>query len=58
MNISIIIPTFNSASTIQTNIDSIKAQSFKDFQIIVIDNNSTDKTIDIIKKNNLSYFLL
>lgn len=53
MNVSIIIPTFNSASTIQTNIDSIRMQSFKNFQIIVVDNNSTDKTIEIIKKNNL-----
>ena len=38
MNISIIIPTYNSAKTIQTNIDSIKAQSFKDYQLIIIDN--------------------
>ena len=52
MNFSIIIPTFNSAKTIQTNLDSIKEQSFKDFQLIVIDNNSTDETIEIIKKNN------
>jgi glycosyltransferase involved in cell wall biosynthesis len=54
MNISIIIPTYNSAKTIQTNIDSIKAQSFKDYQLIIIDNKSTDKTIEIIKNNNIS----
>ena len=50
MNVSIVIPTFNSADTIQINLDSIKIQSFKDFQIIVLDNNSTDNTIEIIKK--------
>ena len=50
MKISIITPTFNSAKTIQSNIDSIKAQSFKDYQLIIIDNNSTDETIEIIKK--------
>ena len=54
MKISIITPTFNSAKTIQSNIDSIKAQSFKDYQLIIIDNNSTDETIEIIKKNNIS----
>ena len=54
MKISIITPTFNSEKTIQSNIDSIKSQSFKDFQLIIIDNNSTDKTIEIIKKNNFS----
>jgi glycosyltransferase len=54
MKISIITPTFNSEKTIQSNIDSIKSQSFKDFELIIIDNNSTDKTIEIIKKNNIS----
>ena len=52
MNFSIIIPTFNSADTIQKNLDSIMLQSFEDYQLVVIDNNSMDKTIDIIKKNN------
>ena len=53
MKISIVTPTFNSAKTIQSNIDSIKAQSFKDYQIIIVDNNSTDETLEIIKKNNI-----
>ena len=53
MKISIITTTFNSADTIQSNLDSIKAQSFKDYQLIIIDNNSTDKTIEIIKKNKI-----
>ena len=54
MKISIITPTFNSADTIQSNLDSIKAQSFKDYQLIIIDNNSTDETIEIIKKNEIN----
>ena len=53
MKVSIITPTFNSAKTIQSNLDSIKAQSFKDYQLIIIDNNSQDETIEIIKKNNI-----
>ena len=53
MKISIVTPTFNSANTIQSNIDSIKAQSFKDYQLIIIDNNSTDETIEVIKKNDI-----
>ena len=53
MKISIITPTFNSANTIQSNLDSIKAQSFKDYQLIIVDNNSTDETINIIKKNKI-----
>ena len=53
MKVSIITPTFNSAKTIQSNLDSIKTQSFKDYQLIVIDNNSQDETVEIIKKNNI-----
>ena len=53
MKVSIITPTYNSAKTIQSNIDSIKAQSFKDYQLIIIDNNSTDGTIEIIKKSKI-----
>ena len=53
MNVSIIIPTFNSEKTIETNIDSITNQTFKDFEVIVVDNHSTDKTIEIIKRKNI-----
>jgi glycosyltransferase involved in cell wall biosynthesis len=54
MKVSIITPTFNSAKTIQSNLDSIKAQSFKDYQLIIIDNNSEDETLEFIKKNNIT----
>ena len=53
MKISIVTPTFNSANTIQSNIDSIKSQSYKDYQLIIVDNKSTDETIEIIKKNDV-----
>ena len=52
MLISIIIPTFNSSQTIQNNLDSIKKQTYLNYEIVVIDNNSTDDTIKLIKKNN------
>ena len=53
MKFSILIPTFNSAKTIQDTIDSIRLQKFTSYEIIVIDNNSTDHTIQILKKNKL-----
>ena len=52
MLISIIIPTFNSSQNIQDNLDSIKKQTYLNYEIVVIDNNSTDDTIKLIKKNN------
>ena len=53
MKFSILIPTFNSGKTIQDTIDSITLQKFTSYEIIVIDNNSTDHTIKILKKNKL-----
>ena len=53
MLVSIIISTFNSEKTIQSNINSIESQTYKDYQVIIIDKNSSDQTINIIKKNNL-----
>ncbi len=46
--ISIILPTFNSANTISKTLKSIKNQSFKNFEIIIIDAFSKDNTIKII----------
>lgn len=48
--VSVIIPTRNSAQFLDTCLTSIKNQSYKNIEIIVVDNNSTDKTKEIAKK--------
>ena len=48
---SIIIPTFNSEATIATALESIAMQSFWDYEVLIFDNGSKDKTLDIIKKH-------
>ena len=50
MYFSIITPTFNSSKDIIKNIDSLNRQKFINFEQIIIDNLSTDKTLEIIKK--------
>lgn len=45
---SIIIPCFNAASTIRETLDSLRAQTFTDFEIICIDDGSTDQTRAVI----------
>lgn len=45
--VSVIIPTYNSASTINVCLHSLAEQNFRDFEIVIQDGGSTDKTISI-----------
>ncbi len=51
--ISIVIPTLNEEAFLPTLLDSIKKQSFTDYEIIVADAGSKDKTIDIAQEYGL-----
>lgn len=48
MNISVVIPVFNAEKTIGQCLESLYTQAVKPFEIIVVDNNSTDGTKDIV----------
>ena len=50
--ISIIIPTYNQGEFLERCLKSISSQSYKNFEIIVIDNASTDNTKSIVDKFN------
>ncbi len=49
--VSVIIPTLNRINTLQRAIDSVIAQSFKSIEIIVVDNGSSDGSVNMLKKN-------
>ena len=50
--VTIITPVFNAAKTIKSNLESIKRQSYYNWEHIIIDNQSTDNSLKIIKKNS------
>ncbi|MFZ2284911.1 MAG: glycosyltransferase family 2 protein [Lutibacter sp.] len=51
MKISIITVCYNSAATIEKTINSVAAQTYKNIEYIVVDGDSKDDTIAIIKKH-------
>ncbi len=50
--ISIVTVVYNSENLLQKTIDSIACQTEKDYEYLVIDGNSTDNTLNIIRANN------
>ena len=47
--ISIIVPTYNNANYLKKCLDSLVKQTLKDIEIIVINDGSSDDTINILK---------
>ncbi len=52
MKFSIIIATLNNEKTIDKNLKSIRKQSYSDYELIVVDGNSKDRTLEIINNYN------
>lgn len=50
MKFSIILPVYNKANTIVQAIDSIYSQTCQDFEIIIINDGSTDNLLDVLNK--------
>jgi glycosyltransferase involved in cell wall biosynthesis len=48
--ISVIIPVFNGAKTIKETVNSVLNQTFEQFELIIINSNSTDTTLEIISQ--------
>ncbi len=45
---SVVIPCFNVAATVGETIASVAAQTCQDFEIVAVDNNSTDRTAEVL----------
>mgnify|MGYP001384383542 CR=1 FL=1 len=50
--ISIVIPTFNNGLYLTRSLASVLSQTYRNFEVLIIDNHSTDNTSEIIKDAN------
>src|SRR5437879_3111479 len=49
MLFSIIMPTYNRAAYIRATLDSLRAQHFSDYETIIVDDGSTDGTLELLR---------
>ena len=55
--LTIILPVYNGMDTIQNTLDSVKNQNNKDFNFIVVDNNSSDETTKLLSNFKMDNFI-
>ena len=48
--ISIVIPVYNRAEVVKTTLDSVANQSLRPLEVILVDNNSTDNTLEVLNE--------
>ncbi len=51
LEISVVIPAFNEENYIEGVFRGLKGQAFRNFEVIVVDGNSTDRTREIARRN-------
>ncbi|MCD6298025.1 MAG: glycosyltransferase family 2 protein [Deltaproteobacteria bacterium] len=55
LNISVIMPVYNSAKTIRATLDSVLAQTLSPLEIILVDDGSQDETLNTLKSYSRKY---
>lgn len=50
MRFSVVVPLYNKENCIRMTLESVKKQSFKDYEVIVVDDGSTDRSLEEARK--------
>lgn len=58
MKISIITATYNSEATLKSSMLSVLNQSFQNIEYVIIDGNSTDRTLALVKQHQNNFHKL
>ncbi|MBI5202595.1 MAG: glycosyltransferase family 2 protein [Elusimicrobia bacterium] len=48
--VSVVIPAYNAASFIEKTLDTVRAQTYRDWEVVLVDDGSTDGTADVVEK--------
>jgi glycosyltransferase involved in cell wall biosynthesis len=48
--VSVVIPAFNAASVVQETLESVRAQTFRNFEAVIVDDGSSDGTAAIVRR--------
>lgn len=49
--VSIVIPAYNNAKYLSMCLDSLRQQTFDDFEVVVVDDASKDNTVEVVRKH-------
>ncbi|MDE6086314.1 MAG: glycosyltransferase family 2 protein [Muribaculaceae bacterium] len=53
--LTVIIPVYNRAAILEQTLDSVAAQSLRPLNVVIVDNNSTDNSVEVIERWALSH---
>ena len=55
--VSVVIPMYNAQKTIEKSLAALEKQTFRDFEVVIVDDGSTDKSPDIVKSYKMRMHL-
>lgn len=58
VEVSVVIPNFNGENFLPACLNSLRKQTVRDFQTIVVDNGSTDKSVELLKESYTDFQLI